>query len=147
MKLTVLVGFPGSCKSTWATDQKEAVVINQDILGSRQNCIKECKYYMENKAEHIIIDRTNISKKQRKYWTDLAKQYGITDINCIVFKSSQEECIKRIKSRKDHKTITSETSLDKITSIVLQFFHDYEEPTFQEGFSSISILHIDNLLK
>lgn len=147
MTVTILVGTPGSGKSNWAHNKidDETIIINQDILGSRNVCLERMEFWLKHN-KNVIIDRTNINKKQRSYFINLAKKYKPDEINCVVFKSSPEECIKRIQARKNHATITEDFSIDKITDIVLKFVHSYEEPKNHEGFDTISTIHIDKLL-
>lgn len=148
MLVTILCGYPGSTKSTYANklyDSTEAMIINQDIMGSRRNCLKTMENLLKLNLD-IIVDRTNINRQQRSYFINLAKQYKANEINCIVFKSSPEECIKRIQARKNHPTITEDFTVDKISDIVLKFVHSYEEPENHEGFNSITTIHVDTIL-
>lgn len=147
MKVTILVGYPGSGKSTYSNNKfvgESAAIINQDTLGSRKACLKKMEELLKTN-KNVIVDRTNISKKQREYFISLAQKYKAERIECIDFKSSVERCIERVHKRKNHPTITEETSLDKIKEIVLKFEHDYEKPTMDEGFDYIATWHIDNL--
>lgn len=148
MIVTILVGCPGSTKSTYSkkiADLNGAMIINQDLMGSRKNCLRTMENLLKLNLD-IIVDRTNINRKQRSYFIELAKKYKANEINCVVFKSSSEECIKRIQARKNHPTITEDFTVDKISDIVLKFVHSYEEPENHEGFNSITTLHIDALL-
>lgn len=144
MIVTILCGLPGSTKSTFASTELYTEVINQDNLGSRKACLKRMEEALKY-GRDVIIDRTNINKQQRKYFIYLAKQYN-AQIDCIIFKSDPEECIKRIQARKNHPTIKEDFSLDKIREIVLKFVNSYEEPINDEGFTTIFTHHIDNML-
>lgn len=147
MKVTILVGKPGSGKSTYSNRMflKESVaIINQDTLGSRKACLRKMEELLKAN-KNVIVDRTNISKKQREYFISLAQKYKAERIECVEFKSSVEKCIERVRQRENHPTITKETPLDKIKEIVVKFECDYEEPTMSEGFDSIATWHVDNL--
>lgn len=142
MKIIVLVGMPGSGKSTYRK-QLGLPYVCQDEMGSRDACANKAHEILKS-GQDLVIDRTNIDKWQRAHWIKLAKYYKIDQIECVEFRSTPENCIKRIQSRENHETIPKETSLDKIRKIVLQFNKNYEEPKFNEGFSRIDIIYIDN---
>jgi atypical dual specificity phosphatase len=76
------------------------------------------------------LDRCNPKKKERKYWIDLA---NTDDIWCIHFDVSKEECIWRIKNRKNHETVTAERG----PGIVKCQNKMYERPELDEGFKNI----------
>ena len=140
MKVLILVGFPGSGKSTHAKSlEADYTIINQDTLGNRKKCVQAAINALKE-GKSIVIDRTNINKKQRKIWIDLAKEYKVDKIELIEFRCSSEECIKRVAERKDHPTI-KDFSIDKITFIVRKFEDDYEEPHFSEGFDSHTVYY------
>lgn len=74
-ELVVFCGPPGAGKSLfYSTYLKDLgyVRVNQDILKSRDNCVKAAtKALMAGKS--VAIDSTNPAPETRKVWTDLAK--------------------------------------------------------------------------
>lgn len=143
--MIILVGKPGSGKSFFAYNSLNKVIINQDSLGDRKKCIDATKLALSSNKD-VIIDRTNINKQQRSIWINIAKEYNVTEIYCIEFKVSAEECIKRIQNRLYHPTIKENTSLEKITDIVRKFEKSYEEPSISEGFISITHINSNSIL-
>lgn len=140
MTMIILVGLPGSGKSTYAKKHyPDYVYINQDELKSRDVCAIKAREAIDA-GRDVIIDRTNIDKRQRKVWTNLAKFYGVQNVECILLKVEPKECIKRINGRKNHPTIPSELPLDKKMHIVYTFIKSYEEPSLDEGFNSITVV-------
>lgn len=137
MRVVLLVGLPGSGKSTLSKQEfSNYAYINQDSLGSKDNCVflyKECL----SKNMNIIVDRCNQDKKQRKLWINIALQYGVESVNCIYLDVNEEECIARILSRKNHETILENFPISKKRSIVYKMNKELELPTLDEGFSSI----------
>lgn len=139
MRVIILIGLPGSGKSTIAQNWfPNYVRINQDELGSRDECAKKMGRALEHKKD-VIIDRVNNTIQQRSYWLNLAKNYGAESIIGIYLDVSAEECISRIYLRKNHPTIPFEMNLDKKRQIVYSFEKQTEFPSLQEGFSSIVI--------
>lgn len=139
MNVIILVGLPGSGKSTVATKHfPNYVRVNQDILGTRESCLDVARFNLEQNKD-IIIDRANINKEQRKYWVNLALGFGAKNVTCIYLDVPEEECIARIHVRKNHETIAEEMPLEKKRSIVYNFNKSFEMPTLSEGFSTVVI--------
>lgn len=115
--LTILVGIPGSGKSSFVEPFKQrhgaAVVLSSDevrgILGkdeSDQSVSRQTFQFLECAAElllrqgrNVVIDATNTTAKARKPFVDLGVKYGAR-IECIVVNTSIENCKKRNAERK-----------------------------------------------
>jgi predicted kinase len=139
MKVIILVGVPGAGKSTLAKTQFPGYMrVNQDELGDRLACIKAMQKAL-SEGKDVIVDRTNINKKQRKVFIDLALQMGADSVNCIYLDIDDEEAIARIHLRKHHETIRESMSLEVKKGIVYQFRRSLEIPELSEGFNSIII--------
>lgn len=115
-KMIILVGVPGSGKSYFSnmfmklddssSNPKQWVYINQDILGARCHCIYEAKQGL-CRGKNVLIDRTNIDRVQRSYWTDIAHEHGLTHIHVIYFNIPHPTVLQRLQAREDHPTLTS----------------------------------------
>lgn len=128
------MGLPGSGKSSLTSSFPNHVRINQDQLGNRNDCINALKRNLQQ-GNNTIIDRTNINKIQRKYFIDVAKDFG-AEVYCIFLDTPAVECIERVKARKDHESI-KDLSDEKIIEIVVKFNKDLELPDYAEGFNEI----------
>lgn len=140
MKVVILVGVPGSGKSTFCKKYPAYVRISQDELGSRYMCLELFRESLR-KGKSVIVDRCNINKMQRQLWLNIAKEFNVDEINCVTLSVTPEEAIKRIKERKDHPTIKDLTD-EKMASIVYNFINTYEAPELSEGYDKV--LFIDN---
>lgn len=152
-KCTILVGVPGSGKSTW--------ILNQEILDNRyvastdaiieqiaggfnmtyDECFKDLIKFAEKlmwkelaafaaDGERIYVDRTNLTAKSRKKFIDFLKSYGY-EFDCVVFETPEtDEWARRLyrpgKTIPDH---VLESMADNI-----------EIPTMDEGFTHITFL-------
>lgn len=138
--MILLVGLPGSGKSRhYIRHYDNYVYINQDTLGTRDKCIKACEEALRKK-QSVIIDRCNFNREQRKYFIDLALEYGVKSIKAIWLFVPEEECIARINIRKNHPTIPEELSLEKKMEIVFKLNKLFEPPTMDEPLSEIQII-------
>lgn len=139
MKIIILMGLPGAGKTHLALEHfRDCVRISQDELGSRDACLVLAKKAIEA-GKDVIIDRTNISIRQRRTWVNLAKYYGIKDIECIHVSTGPLECFERMMKRENHPTIPRDMNPIQKRAIIKKFDKDYEPPSYGEGFSKITI--------
>ena len=158
-KCTILVGVPGSGKSTWLLEREyiedqyiastddiiEAIAFGfgmtydegfKDLISFAEKVMwKELADFAED-GERIYIDRTNLSVKSRKRFIDFLKPYGY-EFDAVVFPMpasaalSEEEWLRRLDSRQG-KTIPN--------SVLASMVANAEEPTKAEGFTNIFFL-------
>lgn len=134
-KITILVGSPGSGKSTLSADLIRkygdaniitSVYINQDTQG------KEHLNIFQSAIKHkldIIVDRMNFDKKQRERYLNPTKEAGY-ETEIIVLHQNLETCLKRCNARDDHPTIRTEQDARKALDF---FFSHYERPKLDEA--------------
>ena len=152
-KCTILVGVPGSGKSTWMLSQEildnryvastDAIIEQiaggfnmtydegfKDLIKFAEKLMwKELTEFAEA-GERIYIDRTNLSVKSRKRYIDFLKPYGY-EFDAVVFETPEGEEWKRRLNRPG-KTIAAH---------VLESMADnIEIPTMDEGFTNITFL-------
>lgn len=128
MKVHLLVGPPGSGKSTFANkliyedgDHGLATVyINQDLQGKEDHIALFSLALLEGKD--IIVDRMNFSLDQRKRYLEPAKLHGYST-KITILHENFEICLDRMNRRKDHETIKDEKTARK----VLNFFYSKYE--------------------
>lgn len=126
-KLTLLVGPPGSGKSTWAksliyddSDHGLATAyINQDLQGSDHLFLFECAL---NNGKNIVVDRMNFNKAQRSRYLDLACASNY-ETEIVVLHQPYQVCYERVIARENHPTIKDEKSA---RGALHTFFTKYE---------------------
>lgn len=155
-KCTILVGVPGSGKSTWLKQQNlldDTWIIStgdiiEEIAGvygltydeGFKDLIKFAEKVMWKDLElaandlhdwRFYIDRTNLTAKSRKKLIDYLKPYGY-EFECVVFPTPDPEEWKRRLDSRPGKTIPQE-AIDRMVK-------GYDVPTEQEGFSKITFI-------
>ena len=138
-EVLILVGFPGSGKTTYCFDRAELgnhVRISQDDLGSKDKCVEKLSTALKE-GKSVVVDRCNHDVKQRKLWIDLANYYGAVP-RCVHLVVDPEVCFDRIYLRKGHPTITEDLDANKKRSIIAGFVRAFEQPTLEEGFSEVT---------
>lgn len=157
-RLIILVGPPGSGKSTWIEKefQGECTVISTDNI-IEEIAKEEGKTYdetfakyikvaerlmwekfdtaIEEKQTPIVVDRTNMSvSSRRKFFERLRnfhKGHGY-DIDCVVFPKPEESEWRRRLASRPGKTIA-----DRVLNSMLASF---QMPTVDEGFRFIRVM-------
>jgi predicted kinase len=157
-KCTILVGVPGSGKSTWFSKNKTATMapISTDniieFMGSLfgftydqifSDSIKLADKIMWKRLEwnaersnDVVIDRTNLTAKSRKKFIDFLKPFGY-EFEAVVFplpgtvEFSEEEWFRRLDSRQG-KTIPN--------AVLASMVNSAQMPSEEEGFTKITVL-------
>lgn len=139
MKVYILVGCPGSGKSTLAKSSLSHLKrISQDANGGDKALTRKQFIEALQSGNNVVVDRCNMTRGQRREWVNLALYHGVSQIHCIVLDADPEECVHRVNLRPGHETISREMPLDKKREIVYRFYNSFEDPSLDEGFSSIT---------
>lgn len=152
-KCVILVGVPGSGKSTWLIDNTtvSSKIVSTDniieglatVYGFTYNeifseTIRFADMVMVKRmleaAEaglDLYIDRTNMSEKSRRQFINKLRKYGY-EFEAVVFPTPEPEEWKRRLDSRPGKTIPQE-ALDRMQN-------SYEIPLESEGFSKITFI-------
>uniref|UniRef100_A0A1I7TPF0 Bifunctional polynucleotide phosphatase/kinase n=1 Tax=Caenorhabditis tropicalis TaxID=1561998 RepID=A0A1I7TPF0_9PELO len=133
-EIIVMVGFPGSGKSTfvkWLSEQNGYKIVNRDTTGTWQKCVATCKSHLKN-GDSVIIDNTSPDVESRQRYIHVAKEERV-ECRCFVMNCEMEHAQHNIRYR----TLTNETA-QEISSMVLRIHKGkYVEPKEEEGFKQI----------
>lgn len=133
-EIIVLVGYPGSGKSSFSEKQfsndNKYTILHGDELKTTAKIIKFAKKELSN-GKSIVIDATNPSKDKRKIYIDLALEYNIP-IRCIYINTSFDESLYRNNNR--------EIIVPKIVYYVYR--KKFQEPLIDEGFNQVYVISV-----
>ena len=130
-ELIILVGYPGSGKSFLA-NKTGYEVINQDILKTRNKCLKETEKLMK-KNKNIVIDNTNHTKNKREDYIKLGKKYGYY-IKGVEISNPIELC----QYMNNYRVLISKGSIKAVPIVVYRTIKKYYEKCDEsEGFNEI----------
>ena len=145
--LYLTIGAPGSGKSTYSKNfikDKDIEYLSSDELRAKfgsgesdQTCTNQVFDHIKKKVveylemgNSVLIDATNINKKDRKYYIDIAKQNNTTVIG-LVCHATKDELIERNIKR-------GESGGRNVPIWVIEkMLNKYEPPTTEEGFNEI----------
>lgn len=143
-KLTLLIGIPGSGKTTYANKNKKeneiilsSDTIRQELFGNESSqqdnelvfntLYSKAREYLQ-KGTDVIIDATNINSYYRHQTLKHFKDLNIQKV-AIVFDTPIKTCIQRDKKR--NRTVG--------LAVIEKMISRYQVPTEQEGFDKIFI--------
>jgi protein phosphatase len=147
-KIIIMVGAPGSGKSTWIEKYKHShpyvSVLSSDALRAvfgkdenDQSVSGKVFQYMETEADRLVkngntvlIDATNMHREARKPWVELAKKYRKI-IEAYVFVLGREELIKRNQKRGE------DGGRNVPADVIDRMLNNYVAPSHEEGFDRV----------
>jgi len=123
---TILVGPPGSGKTTACKEYLFAARVSQDEQG-------KVEHYKEFQAAvlagiNVVVDRMNFSVEQRARYIHTARMSGY-GIRIVVLQVPYSICLGRMQERGEHPTISTE---EQMKSALHTFYTKYERPTKEE---------------
>ena len=131
-ELIILVGFPGSGKTTVSTlfEPYEHYEILHDDLKTEGKIKKAVKLGIQS-SKSVLIDATNPSSKKRSVFIDLVRKLNKDiHIRVIEMSTTMEEAMYRNSMR--------EKTVPKIVFYI--FRKNYEKPSLDEGFDHYILL-------
>ncbi len=142
MELVLLIGIPGSGKSTYARTLGKPVISldairrqlygDANILGKSSETDREQRRGLEALAQtgrDAVLDATHVSKTRRLRTIRLGRRLGYDRIVGIWFKTSVAECIARNRRRRRR--------VPDFVIYKLQHDLDRQPPTPDEGFDAL----------
>tara|TARA_B100000795_G_C22794701_1_gene438748 strand:+ start:1763 stop:2839 length:1077 start_codon:yes stop_codon:yes gene_type:complete len=129
-EVIILIGSPGSGKSSLFKTITGFTLVSQDELKYKSKCIKLMNDTLKSGGK-VIIDNTNPKRDKRKSYIEIAQKYG-KKILSVVINVTKEQSMFLVNYRcKINKTV-------KIPDVAIHtYFKNYEKPVKEEGFDKI----------
>lgn len=146
--IVIMVGAPGSGKSTFVekykTTHPDMVFLSSDQLRSvfgknenDQSVSAQVFQHMEREVDRLLfenkdvcIDATNMHRKSRKPWVDLAKKHGAR-LEAYVFVAGRDILVERNKKR------GASGGRDVPADVIDRMLNNYVVPSAEEGIYSV----------
>jgi bifunctional polynucleotide phosphatase/kinase len=131
-EIVILVGFPGSGKTTIAKkicENEKYIHVEGDVYKTPFNMIKKALEYSASEKS-IVFDATNGTITKRKEYVDFAKKYNYS-VRCIHLCCPYEIAYSQNMKREDGAIVPK---------IAYHLYSKmFEEPTEEEGFTLVVI--------
>lgn len=139
-ELVIFSAPPAAGKSTffWQVLQAQGYErVNQDILKSRERCIKVAKEHLTVGAS-VVVDNTNADVDTRAHWVHLAREFKVA-VRCIYFTTSPRICEHNDAVRALNGQDTNPESRAMLPGVAFRsFVQRFVRPTLEEGFQDIT---------
>lgn len=145
-KIIMLVGIPGSGKTTFATSLEQSggyKVISSDALRDKKGAFDETLGIYSKPSQlakcGIVVDRCCVAVEERKRLLGLMYNPSPKDVTVVFFNKDLEDCKMQVCSRKNHPTISNEKNNGR--SIVDGFAKKLVVPKTSEGFGHVETIN------
>ncbi|KAK6334260.1 hypothetical protein TWF730_003474 [Orbilia blumenaviensis] len=147
LELVVLCGRPGAGKSTLTTKYLEPLGyerINQDILKTRDKCVKAAEGHLKE-GQSVVIDATNSAKDVRAVWKALADKVKGVTFRCIYLTTSEVVCYHNdgVRAYSGISSLNPEKRTSVGSMAFKTFKSKFQEPDLGEGFKDITVVDFE----
>ncbi|VDM66439.1 unnamed protein product, partial [Strongylus vulgaris] len=111
-EVIVIVGFPGSGKSTFAhmlEKEHGYMVVNRDTLGTWQKCCERARVYLRD-GKSVVVDNTSPDKESRSRYIALAREMKVP-CRCFELTCNIHQAMHNVKFRRLTQEVKNEVTI------------------------------------
>jgi predicted kinase len=143
MKIVVLIGLPGSGKSTWLERQgagglssdaiRGLLTDDEDNQSANARVFETLRYLLRQRLdigrETTYVDATNLTRAERAPYIRMGQEYGC-EVEAVFFDTPLAVCLERNAGR--HRVVPGE----KLKAMALKL----QRPAVEEGFARVTVV-------
>lgn len=137
--IVLFCGSPGAGKSTFYWENLKPLGyerINQDILKSRDRCLKVARDQL-NAGMSMAIDNTNADINTRAHWLRLGQEFRVP-VRCVHFTTTTRLCEHNDSVRALNPDVMNPEGRSMLPAVAFRSFQQrYIAPSANEGFQDI----------
>jgi bifunctional polynucleotide phosphatase/kinase len=138
--IVMFCGSPGAGKSTFYWENLKPLGyerINQDILKSRDRCLKVAREQL-NAGSLVAIDNTNADIETRAHWVRLGQEFRIP-VRCVYFTATPWLCEHNDSVRALNPELMNPEGRSVLPAVAFRSFQQrFIAPSINEGFQDVT---------
>ena len=130
LSLVIMIGYPGSGKSTWCKKNLPSYsLVSRDVQRDMKKCILKCKRELQDE-NNVVIDNTNYSIEMREKFISIANEEGAQCVAVHINTSMNRS--QTLNDRRGEGRVPN--------NVFYKYRKNFQSPTREEGFDEVFVV-------